>query len=201
MKNILFTLLLAAIAAHANPYQPGSQQWHTYNALGAQMTEEMNQRNAAQQAAQQAAPSSAAPIVPHHQRPQWHPADNFAAIAIGHNPNADPARADNPPGVAAFYEHQNPRTAEEQARYRCFDSGAAHPDQCQILLTVRNLCAAAAQGRLRDQSGVRFHPAAAHNEPAAQQAALAQCQRDPAIHPASCTIATSGCALPTKTLR
>lgn len=200
MKHTLWLFVFCfSWAAHANPYQPGSQQWHNYNALGAQMTEQINQRNAPAAKPREAGQEN----VPQHLRPQWHPADNHGVIAVGFNPHADSARADNLPGVAAFYEHQTLRAAEERARYRCFDSGAEHPDRCQILFSFRNMCGAAASGRLHRGGGVRFYPslAAARNEPDAQAAAIARCRADAAVQPSSCAVAVSGCALPTKTLR
>ncbi|MDO4693112.1 MAG: DUF4189 domain-containing protein [Eikenella sp.] len=201
MKNTIWLPLLCfSLAAHANPYQPGSQQWHHYNAQGAQMMQEMNERNTAAPPRQGAAGQE---NVPHHLRPQWHPADNHGAIAVGFNPNADASRTDNPPGVVAFEAHQNPRAAAERARYRCFDRGAEHPDRCRILFAFRNMCGAAAEGRLRNGRGVRFYPSidSVHSEREAQAAALARCRADAAVRPSSCAVAVSGCANPTKTLR
>ncbi|MDO4776167.1 MAG: DUF4189 domain-containing protein [Cardiobacteriaceae bacterium] len=204
MKNPLLLLSLCLVlAAHANPYQAGSQQWHEYNAMGAQMMQEMNQRIAAEAAAQRQS-GQMPETVPHHLRPQWHPADNHGAIAVGFNPNASPNYPENPPGVAAFHEHPDLHVAEERARYACFDSGATHPDQCQILVSFRNMCGAAAYGRLRDGHGVRFYPSAgipAHDKAQAEEQALAHCRADSAIQPASCTLSASGCSNPGKTLR
>lgn len=206
MKNIALLLPLAiALAAHANPYAAGSQQWHDYNALGAQMTQDMNQRMAAQAAAAQQAAAQQAENVPQHLRPQWHPADNFGFIYVGFNPNAF-ADNNSSPGTVGYDSLSAPDVAARSAQGKCFDSGAQSPDSCQLLFSYRNMCGAVASGTLRSGRGERFYPSVAvvHTEEEADAAALAHCRADSAVNPDSCRIRGSvgeNCANATKTMR
>ena len=207
-KIILFLPLCVSLAASANPYAPGSTQWHNYNGMGNEMMQEMNARAAAEQAARQSGQQYAPvqeEIVPAHLRPKWYPVDNFGFIYVGFNPLAAPD-IKAPPGAVGYDSLPDAEFAAENAQRLCFERGAWPHDNCQLLFSYRNMCGSVAAGKLRNGRGERYYPSLAivHTEEESDAAALAHCRADSAVNPQSCEIRGSvgdNCANVSKTMR
>ena len=201
MKKILMLFALSPLAvcaqqtpAHVLQSQQAAyqqQQWLQQQQMLGQIQHErmmQEQQAAVRQAARQSAPGQQE-IVPAHLRPQWQDTDSFGFIYVGFNPNAFPDNTSSP-GSVGYDSLPDADTAAKNAQRLCFERGTAHPDECQLLFSYRNMCGSVAQGKLRNGRGVRLYPSLAlvQSKAAADEAALANCRADGAVNPDSCML-------------